>query len=165
MYQVGDKIVYPMHGAGVVKKIEEMEIFDTTSKYYLLDIISEGMEILIPVDKADEIGVRPIVTADQIDAMVNTLSEEMGQMNSNWSKRYQDNMEILKTGDLFNVAGVVRDLMLLDRKKGLSTGEKKMMNSARNFLISEMVLSKDMDKDQALEVIEEAIKKSPSAQA
>lgn len=165
MYQVGDKIVYPMHGAGVVKKIEEMEIFDATSKYYLLDIISEGMEILIPVDKADEIGVRPIVSADQIDAMVNTLSEEMGQMNSNWSKRYQDNMEILKTGDLFNVAGVVRDLMLLDRKKGLSTGEKKMMNSARNFLISEMVLSKDMDKDQALEVIEEAIKKSPSAQA
>lgn len=157
MYQVGDKIVYPMHGAGIVKDIVEMDIFDEPQKYYLLDIVSEGLEISIPVSKTDEVGVRPIVSPEEIDKMVEVLGGEMGEMNSNWSKRTQDNMEILKTGDIYKVANVVRDLMLLDRKKGLSTGEKKMMNNARNFLISEMVLSKDMDKKEALALIEKTV--------
>ncbi|MGI6108663.1 MAG: CarD family transcriptional regulator [Eubacteriaceae bacterium] len=157
MYQVGDKIVYPMHGAGIVKKIEELEIFDTDQKYYLLDIVSEGMEILIPVDKTDEIGVRGIVKPEEIDEMIQSLSGDMGKMNTNWSKRYQDNMEILKSGDLMEVAGVVKNLILLDRTKGLSTGEKKMMSSARNFLVSEMVLVKDISKEEALKVIDDAV--------
>ena len=157
MYQVGDKIVYPMHGAGIVKKIEELEIFDTDQKYYLLDIVSEGLDILIPVDKTEEIGVRRIVEPEVIDEMLKSLSGDMGKMNSNWSKRYQDNMEIMKSGDIFEVASVVKNLMLLDRLKGLSTGEKKMMSSARNFLISEMVLVKDMTKEEAFKMIDEAV--------
>ncbi len=117
MYEIGDKIVYPMHGAGVVKDIEEKEIFDTTQMYYLMEI----------------------------------------EMNGNWSKRYQDNMDILKSGDIFDVAKVVKNLTLLDRKKGLSTGEKKMLTSARNFLISEMVLVQGRSKEESLQVIEEKI--------
>ena len=145
MYEIGDKIVYPMHGAGVVKDIEEKEIFDTTQMYYLMEIVSEGMEILIPVDKADEVGVRDIVTSDVIEKMLDSLEEPSDQMNGNWSKRYQDNMDILKS------------LTLLDRKKGLSTGEKKMLTSARNFLISEMVLVQGRSKEESLQVIEEKI--------
>ena len=83
MYEIGDKIVYPMHGAGVVKDIEEKEIFDTTQMYYLMEIVSEGMEILIPVDKADEVGVRDIVTSDVIEKMLDSLEEPSDQMNGN----------------------------------------------------------------------------------
>ena len=154
MYEIGDKIVYPMHGAGVVKDIEEKEIFDTTQMYYLMEIVSEGMEILIPVDKADEVGVRDIVTSDVIEKMLDSLEGPSDQMNGNWSKRYQDNMDILKSGDIFDVAKVVKNLTLLDRKKGLSTGEKKMLTSARNFLISEMVLVQGRREEEALDVIE-----------
>ena len=157
MYEIGDKIVYPMHGAGVVKDIEKKEIFDTTQMYYLMEIVSEGMEILIPVDKADEVGVRDIVTSDVIEKMLDSLEEPSDQMNGNWSKRYQDNMDILKSGDIFDVAKVVKNLTLLDRKKGLSTGEKKMLTSARNFLISEMVLVQGRSKEESLQVIEEKI--------
>ena len=157
MYEIGDKIVYPMHGAGVVKDIEEKEFFDTTQMYYLMEIVSEGMEILIPVDKADEVGVRDIVTSDVIEKMLDSLEEPSDQMNGNWSKRYQDNMDILKSGDIFDVAKVVKNLTLLDRKKGLSTGEKKMLTSARNFLISEMVLVQGRSKEESLQVIEEKI--------
>ena len=157
MYEIGDKIVYPMHGAGVGKDIEEKEIFDTTQMYYLMEIVSEGMEILIPVDKADEVGVRDIVTSDVIEKMLDSLEGPSDQMNGNWSKRYQDNMDILKSGDIFDVAKVVKNLTLLDRKKGLSTGEKKMLTSARNFLISEMVLVQGRSKEESLQVIEEKI--------
>lgn len=157
MYQVDDKIVYPMHGAGIVKKIEEMEIFDTKQKYYELYIVSEGMDILIPCDKADDAGVRPIVSNEMVDEMIASLSGDIGKMNSNWSKRYQDNLEILKSGDMMEVAGVVKNLVLLDRQKGLSTGEKKMMTNARNFLISEIVVVKDINKEEALKLINTAI--------
>ncbi|MEG0376968.1 MAG: CarD family transcriptional regulator [Eubacterium sp.] len=157
MYEVGDKIVYPMHGAGVVKTIEEKEIFDVTQMYYLMEIVSEGMEILIPVDKAEEIGVREIVTPDVIDEMLDTLEAPMDVMNNNWNKRYQDNMDQLKSGDLFDVATVVRNLLLLDRKKGLSTGEKKMLTSARNFLVSEIVLVKGKTKEEAIMTIEKRV--------
>lgn len=157
MYEIGDKIVYPMHGAGVVIDIEEKEIFDTKQMYYLMEIVSEGMEILIPVDKADEVGVREIVSPEAINEMLNALAGISGIMNGNWSKRYQDNMEILKSGDIFDVAGVVKNLTLLDRRKGLSTGEKKMLTSARNFLISEIVLVKGTNKDEAMGLIEESI--------
>ncbi|MEF9917937.1 MAG: CarD family transcriptional regulator [Eubacterium sp.] len=157
MYEIGDKIVYPMHGAGVVKTIEEKEIFDVTQMYYLMEIVSEGMEILIPVDRADESGVRNIVTPDVIDQMLESLTEPMDPMNGNWNKRYQENMEQLKSGDIFDVARVVRNLTLLDRKKGLSTGEKKMLTSARNFLISEMVLVKGKNKEEALAIIESTV--------
>lgn len=157
MYEIGDKIVYPMHGAGVVKDIEEKELFDEKQLYYLMEIVSEGMEILIPVNKADEIGVRTIVSPAQIDTMVEALKGPMDEMIANWTKRYQNNMELLKTGDLVDVAHVVRNLTLLDRKKGLSTGEKKMLTSAKNFLISEMVLVVGKTKQEADHLIEDTI--------
>lgn len=158
MFQINDKIVYPMHGAGIVKDIKTMDLFDDEEKeYYDLEIISEKMNIYIPVDTAEEIGVRPIVSPEVIDEMLESLHGAMDEMNRNWSKRYQNNMEILKTGDLFEVANVVKNLTLLNRNKGLSTGEKKMMTSARNYLISEIVLVKNVDNDEALRMINSAI--------
>ena len=130
---------------------------DGEKKYYKLHIVSENMEILIPVDKADEVGIRPIVTPEIVDEMIQSLHGKMGKMNKNWSKRYQNNMEILKSGDIFEVADVVKNLTLLNRKKGLSTGEKKMMTSARGFLVSELVLVLDITKEEATDMINNAI--------
>lgn len=157
MYNIGDKIVYPMHGAGVIEAIEEREIFEETKPYYIMQIVSEGLQILIPVDKVDEIGVRNIVTQPVIDEMIETLKLPMDVMEKNWNRRYREHLERLKTGDIFEVAKVVKNLILLDRLKGLSTGEKKMLNSARNFIVSEMVLIQNKDKEEILELINTSV--------
>ena len=157
MYKIGDKIVYPMHGAGIIEAIEEREIFEEIKPYYIMQIVSEGLQILIPVDKVDDIGVRDIVTQPVIDEMLETLKLPMDEMEKNWNRRYREHLERLKTGDIFEVAKVVKNLILLDRQKGLSTGEKKMLNSARNFIVSEMVLIQDRDKDEILELINTSV--------
>ncbi|WKY44680.1 CarD family transcriptional regulator [Eubacteriaceae bacterium ES2] len=157
MYKIGDKIVYPMHGAGIIEAIEEREIFDEISTYYIMQIVSEGLQILIPVDKVDEIGVRTVVGKDDIFDMLESMNAPMDDMEKNWNRRYREHLEHLKTGDIFEVAKVVKNLILLDRKKGLSTGEKKMLNSARNFLVSEMILIEKRDKDEIVGIINNAV--------
>ncbi len=157
MYKVGDKIVYPMHGAGIIEAIEEREIFDEVSTFYIMQIVSEGLQILIPIDKVDDIGVRSIVSGDVIDEMLESMKTPMDEMEKNWNRRYRNHLEHLKTGDIFEVAKVVKNLILLDRKKGLSTGEKKMLNNARNFIVSEMVLIEKRDKDDLIDLINEAV--------
>ncbi len=157
MYKVGDHIVYPMHGAGIIRAIEEKEILDNRQMYYDVHILSENMEILIPTEKAEEIGVRRTVTPEELTAILEGLVGPMDKMDSNWNRRCQENMERLKTGKLGEAVWVVRNLTLLERQKGLSTGEKKLLTSARNFLASEMVMVKDIDKDQAIKIIENTI--------
>ncbi|MBU4541848.1 CarD family transcriptional regulator [uncultured Acetobacterium sp.] len=157
MYKIGDKIVYPMHGAGIIEAIEEREIFEETKPYYIMQIVSEGLQILIPVDKVDDIGVRTIVTQPVIDEMIEILKLPMDVMEKNWNRRYREHLERLKTGDIFEVAKVVKNLILLDRLKGLSTGEKKMLNNARNFIVSEMVLIQDKDKEEILDLINSSV--------
>jgi CarD family transcriptional regulator len=157
MYKIGDKIVYPMHGAGIIEAIEEREIFEETKPYYIMQIVSEGLQILIPVDKVDDIGVRTIVTQSVIDEMIESLKLPMDVMEKNWNRRYREHLERLKTGDIFEVAKVVKNLILLDRLKGLSTGEKKMLNNARNFIVSEMVLIQDKDKQEILDLINSSV--------
>lgn len=158
MYKVGDKIVYPMHGAGIIRSVDELDIFGEKQLYYNLEIVSEGMEILIPVSKAEEVGVRSLGTHADIEKMLETLEEPMDEMTSNWSKRYQDNMDLLKTGDIEEVAKVVKNLILLDRLKGLSSGEKKMLMSAKGFLISEMMMVDGQTKKEADDEIEDTVK-------
>ena len=157
MYKIGDKIVYPMHGAGIIEAIEEREIFEEIKPYYIMQIVSVGLQILIPVDKVDDIGVRTIVTQPVIDEMIETLKLPMDVMEKNWNRRYREHLERLKTGDIFEVAKVVKNLILLDRLKGLSTGEKKMLNNARNFIVSEMVLIQDKDKEEILDLINSSV--------
>jgi len=157
MYKIGDKIVYPMHGAGIIEAIEEREIFEETKPYYIMQIVSEGLQILIPVDKVDDIGVRTIVTQPVIDEMIEILKLPMDVMEKNWNRRYREHLERLETGDIFEVAKVVKNLILLDRLKGLSTGEKKMLNNARNFIVSEMVLIQDKDKEEILDLINSSV--------
>ncbi len=157
MYKVGDKVVYPMHGAGMIEAVEDREIFDERQPYYRLKIVSEGLQILIPVNKADDIGVRDIVSPAVIDEMLESLKMPMDKMEKNWNRRYREHLEKLKTGDILEVARVLKNLILMDRIKGLSTGEKKMLNNARNFIVSEMVLVEKKDKEEVNRIINDSV--------
>jgi len=134
-------IAHPMHGAGVIDSIEERKISGCTRQYYILKMPAGGMVVMIPTESCEAIGVRPIVDCQEAEDLMNSMSNIAVEMTSNWNKRYRENMQRLKSGDLTEVARVVKGLMARDVQKGLSTGERKMLHSAKQILISEVVLS------------------------
>lgn len=125
MYHIGDKIVYPMHGAGVIEEIEEQTILGEHRQYYILNVSGGGMKVMIPVDSCEQIGVRDIISDDEMEQVIQVLKADTTNMSGNWNKRYRENMEKLKTGSATAVAEVVRNLMRTEKIKKLSTGEKK----------------------------------------
>lgn len=157
MFSIGDKIVYPMHGAGVVEKIEIKNILGEDRKYYILNIPYGDMKVMVPVDNSSQVGIRNIVSSNEMDKVMDVLKDESTEMSNNWNRRYRENMEKLKTGNIVSVAEVVRNLVRNDHKKKLSTGEKKMLSNARQILISEVILVKDMPIDEADRMIEDTI--------
>ncbi|MGI6257078.1 MAG: CarD family transcriptional regulator [Anaerovoracaceae bacterium] len=157
MYNIGDKIVYPMHGAGVIEEIENKEILGEMREYYVLKVPCGDMKIMIPVDKSDEIGVRNVISQGQMDDVVEILQGPSTEMSDNWNRRHRENMEKLKTGEVTEVAEVVRNLLRLEEEKHLSTGEKKMLTNARQILQSELILAGDMDQAEAEKLIIDAV--------
>ena len=157
MYKIGEKIVYPMHGAGVISDIEEREILGELRQYYVLKIPHGDMKIMIPTDKCEEIGVRDVIDKDDIDDVLAILGAPSTPMPSNWNHRNRENMEKLKTGKISEVAEVVRNLTRVEFTKHLSTGEKKMLTNAKQILSSELMLSLGIDAEKAEEMITEAI--------
>lgn len=143
MFQVGDKIVHPMHGAGVVDSIVSKKVNGVVREYYLLKIPVGGMLVMIPTTNSEEIGVRPVVNSAEADRIIASIPDIEVDMTANWNRRYRENMLRLKSGDLTEVARVVKGLALRDTDRGLSTGERKMLHSAKQILISELVLSQD----------------------
>ena len=144
MFQVGDKIVHPMHGAGVVDSIVSKKINGVVRDYYILKLPVGGMLVMIPTEHTEEIGVRPVVDRDEADRLIAAMPGIEVDMTQNWNRRYRENMLRIKSGDLMEVARVVKGLMLRDVDRGLSTGERKMLHSAKQILISELVLSQDV---------------------
>lgn len=157
MYQIGDKIVYPMHGAGIIEQIEEKLILGEKRDYYVLKVPCGDMKIMIPVDKSDAIGVRPVIGPETLAQAIAILGAPSTEMSSNWNRRYRENMDKLKTGNVLEVAEVVRNLLRTDRERTLSTGEKKMLSNARQILVSEMVLAGPMDPKEADRLIGETV--------
>ena len=143
MFQVGDKIVHPMHGAGVVDSIVSKKVNGVVREYYLLKIPVGGMLVMIPTTNSEEIGVRPVVNSAEADRIIASIPDIEVDMTANWNRRYRENMLRLKSGDLTEVARVVKGLALRDTEKGLSTRERKMLHSAKQILISELVLSQN----------------------
>ncbi len=143
MFQVGDKIVHPMHGAGVVDSIVSKKVNGVVRDYYLLKIPVGGMLVMIPTTNSKEIGVRPVVNSAEADRIIASIPNIEVDMTANWNRRYRENMLRLKSGDLTEVARVVKGLALRDTDRGLSTGERKMLHSAKQILISELVLSQN----------------------
>ncbi len=158
MFRVGDRVVYPMHGAGIIESIEQKEILSKTHKYYVLQLPIRNMKVMIPVDNTEEVGLRSIIEFPQIDEVLNILKQEATPMSSNWNRRYRNNFERIKTGDIFEVARVVRNLAARNRERGLSTGERKMLESAKEILLSELILASDWDKEEADNIIEDILR-------
>ena len=149
MFQVGDKIVHPMHGAGVVDGIVEKQINGITREYYLLKIPIGGMVVLIPTESSAGIGVRAVVGRQEAEQLLGELVDLRVEEIQNWNQRYRENMSKLKSGDLWAVAGVVKSLMLREIDRGLSTGERKMLHSAKQILLSELVLAQSISYEEA----------------
>lgn len=148
MFSIGDKVVYPPHGAGVIEAIESQEILGNCKQYYILKINHSSMKVMVPIDNCIRIGLRPIVGANKIDEVLCVLSEDPSKMPNNWNRRFKLNRDKIKTGDILEVAEVVRNLTLREQKKGLSTGEKRMLIRAKNILISELIFAKDESIDE-----------------
>lgn len=157
IFQIGDKVVYPMYGAGIIEGMEEKDILGKKENYYIIQIPVGNLKIMISVDKADHMGVREIAAAHEVTQMMNNVGAKHIIMPENWNQRYKENMEKIKTGDLSNVAEVVRNLMLREKEKGLSSAEKKMLTNAKQILISELVLAHDIEKDRAEKLVWEAL--------
>lgn len=141
MFQVGDKIVHPMHGAGVVDSIVTKKVNGVVRDYYIMKLPKGGMLVMIPTQNSEEIGVRPIISSDEADRVIAAIPEIEVDMTANWNQRYRENMLRLKSGDLTEVARVVKGLVQRDGSRGLSNGERKMLHSAKQILLSELVLS------------------------
>lgn len=158
MFDIGDKILYPMHGAGVIEKIEETEILGEKKAYYVLKISGRDIKIMVPVDSSIKVGVRPVASKAEVEEAIGILAGETTEMSSNWNRRYRENTEKLKSGKLDQVAEVVRNLSRSDRKRKLSAVETKMLINARQILISELVLAGEMDVEEAFNLIDQAVK-------
>src|SRR5699024_10866393 len=157
MYKVSDKIVYPMHGAGVIDSIEKIEFMGEEKEYYILKMPIGEMDISIPSENMEDANIRSIISKEEGLKVLEILDDKPTEMNSNWTKRYRDNQEILKTGDIFEIAKMVRNLAILDTDKGLSTTEKKLLNRSRRILASELVMAGSLEKEEAEKMIDESI--------
>lgn len=157
MFNIGDVIVYPMHGAGVVQSIEEKEVLGETHKYYTLMLPLRNMKVMIPMNNASNMGIRSVIESEGFQGVIEILKADRTEMPDNWNRRFRSNMERLKSGKIDEVSAVVRNLVLLDREKGLSTGEKKMLNNAKQILVSELAFATDYDDVKIEEIIEESI--------
>lgn len=149
MYQIGDKIVHPMHGAGVIEQIVEEKIGGKLIRFYVFKMPISGLTLKIPTDNTEMIGIRNVLSTDEIESVVARIPGLGIDMTANWNHRYRENMERIKSGDLMEVAGVIKALMHRDNERGLSNGERKMLHSAKQILISEIVLSEDVSYSDA----------------
>lgn len=148
MYSVGDVIVYPMHGAGVIEDIEEKEVLGKVQKYYVMNISYGNMKVMLPMNNAAGIGIRDVISGDEADEVISSFGFAEPAVNSNWNKRIRENMVKIKSGNIYEVANVVKSLMIRDRQKGLSTSERKMLSNAKQIFISELVLAKNSTNDE-----------------
>ena len=158
-FNVGDKIVYPMHGAGTIDSIEEKDILGEKQSYYILKMPG-GVKVMVPTAKAEEVGVRNIIDKSSADKVISVLEQNETDMDKNWNKRYRDNMDKMKSGDIYEVADVVRNLSFKQKEKGLSTGEKKMLLNAKQILVSELVLAERSSYEEMENIVDNKINQS-----
>ena len=154
MYKVGDKVVYPHHGAGTVVKKERREVLGEKREYLTIKILHNDMTVNVPSENADAVGLRKVIGEDMVKVVVKALTGGGTQMPKNWNRRFKHNRDKMKTGDILELAEVVRNLSLRDREKGLSTGEKQMFVKAKKILASELMYAKDLDEEATAEWLE-----------
>ena len=148
MYRVGDKVVYPHHGAGTVVKREKREVLGEKREYLTIKILHNDMTVNVPTENADAVGLRKVIDEQMVTKVMKALTGDGTQMPKNWNRRFKHNRDKMKTGDIFELSEVVRNLALRDHEKGLSTGEKQMFVKAKKILASELMYALEMDEDE-----------------
>ena len=159
MFKVGDNAVYPAHGVAVVKRIEEKTVGGRKKKFYVLQVVDNQMTIMVPTDNASSVGLREIISDGDVRKVFNILKERSVKIdNTTWNRRYREYMEKIKTGSVYEIAEVLRDLSLLKFKKELSFGERKMLDTAKSLLIKELAICEAREEDEIEEEINEIFK-------
>jgi CarD family transcriptional regulator, regulator of rRNA transcription len=149
LFRIGDKVVYPHHGAGTVVKKESREVLGQKREYLTIKILHNDMTVQVPCDNVDKVGLRKVIDEQMVNVVVKALTGNGTQMPKNWNRRFKHNRDKMKTGDILELAEVVRNLALRDHEKGLSTGEKQMFVKAKKILASELMYAKGMDETEA----------------
>jgi CarD family transcriptional regulator, regulator of rRNA transcription len=153
-YKVGDKVVYPHHGAGKVLKKEQKEMLGEVREYLTIKILHNDMTVMVPCENAHRAGLRRVIGEDDVERVLAVLRDDMSAMPKNWNRRFKHNRDKMKTGDVFELAEVVRNLAIRDFDKGLSTGEKQMFTRAKKILSSELMYALDMEEKEAEEYLD-----------
>ena len=161
MFNIGDLVVHPMHGAGIIDGVVQEKIAGVTQDYYVFKMPMGGLLLKIPVSNSEAIGIRAVITKSEAEALLSSIPAMEVESTANWNKRYRENMARLKSGDLYEVARVVKALMHRERQRGLSTGERKMLHNARQILISEIVVAEQGEYKDLEERVDQAMFGTP----
>ena len=156
-FKVGDRVVYPHHGAAVIKKKQSMDVGGEKKEYFVLQMAHGDLTLSVPVDKADEVGMRPPISVEDVEDVLRLLGKRDVREPSNWSRRFKNHQEKLKSGDVYQVAEVVRNLALRESARGLSAGEKSMLERARVILASELSIAWNVPEEEALDRLGKAL--------
>jgi CarD family transcriptional regulator len=157
LYEVGDKVVYPHHVAGTVVKKEKREVLGQAREYLTIKILHNDMTVQVPAENAEKVGLRRVIGEKEVGVVLKALTGVSTEMPKNWNRRFKHNRDKMKTGDILELAEVVRNLALRDREKGLSTGEKQMFVKAKKILASELMYAKEMDEDECADWLEDVL--------
>lgn len=157
MFEVGDKVVYPHHGAGVVIQKESRNILGEDREYLTIKILHNDMTVMVPADNVDKAGLRKVIGEDTVEEVLAVIQGDGTKMPKNWNRRFKHNRDKMKTGDVFELAEVVRNLSIREGDKGLSTGEKQMFGKAKKILSSELMYAKDISEDDADAYLDELL--------
>lgn len=157
MFQIGDRIVYPMHGAGIIRAVEEKAILGEKQSCYILKIAYSNMDVMIPVSSAEKVGMREIGKPEDVEQLFSYIKDYTYNTTDSWNKRYRENLDKIRSGDMKQIAEVLKYLMYREEKKPLSSGEKKMLQQAKQILYSEIVLIKDITQEETEAMFKECI--------
>jgi len=162
-FDVGDKVVYPHHGAATIEKREKKNVFGERKDYLVLRLAYGDLTLMVPADNAEEIGLRDVINDEEVEEVFAVLRKKEARMPTNWSRRFKNHVEKLKSGDIYQVAEVVRNLSIRENDKGLSAGEKRMLAKARQILVSELTFAIGVDEQAAEGKLDEALaRKAPA---
>lgn len=157
MYEIGDKIVYPSYGAGTVSAIEEKFIHGIKLKYYVLMIPGSTVKVLIPVDKCSQLGVRDVISADKAKEVLQRFRDEDIDDDTAWNRRYRDSISVIRSGDIFAIVKVLKGLMYRDKLRGLSTSERRLLNSVKQMVVSELEFSGVGNRENIEDIMEDIV--------
>ena len=162
MFRKGDKVIYPHHGAAVIEDLTMREFQGEKKQYLVLRLAHGDLTLMVPVDSTEEVGIRGVVSKREVKKVMDVLREDESGQPTNWSRRYKTNIEKIRSGDVYQVAEVVRNLAIRESEKGLSAGEKRMLVKARQILVSELVFAVGVGEDKAEGMIDKVLEESHS---